>query len=108
MQATAGKVYEICGCSGAARVDFMMSPEGPVVLELNTLPGLAITGNLATMAKAAGLSYVEMTWAIVDSALRRPAAYRPLQQRHRSPVRRILIRGKETNSSYGPTWPAGT
>ncbi len=77
MRDTALRVFKICGCSGVGRVDFMISEDGPVVLELNTIPGLAPTGNLATMAAAAGISYERLTELILDSALNRPQGYRP-------------------------------
>ncbi|MEU2429987.1 D-alanine--D-alanine ligase [Streptomyces sp. NPDC007861] len=77
MQAVALKVFGICGCYGVGRVDFMMSPQGPVVLELNTIPGLALTGNLATMAAAGGVDYPRMIEAILAGGLARPAVYHP-------------------------------
>jgi D-alanine-D-alanine ligase len=77
MRATALSVFELCGCHGFGRVDFMLADTGPTVLELNTVPGLARTGNLATMALAAGIEYEAMIDIILTSALRRPAGYLP-------------------------------
>ncbi|WP_406199084.1 MULTISPECIES: ATP-grasp domain-containing protein [unclassified Streptomyces] len=77
MRSIALRVFELCGCYGVGRVDFMMSQDGPVVLELNTVPGMALTGNLATMANADGISYEGMIGAILSSGMKRPAVYHP-------------------------------
>ncbi|MGW7514211.1 D-alanine--D-alanine ligase family protein [Streptomyces sp. NPDC054796] len=67
------KVFRVCECRGVARVDFMMGKAGPVVLEVNTVPGLTHQGNLAAMAEAAGFGYQAMIEAILNSASDRPA-----------------------------------
>ncbi|WP_240805559.1 hypothetical protein [Streptomyces sp. A1547] len=55
----------------------MVTPAGrPVWLEINTLPGLSHSGNLATMAAAAGIGYdqlIRMILATADTA----EGYRP-------------------------------
>jgi len=43
----------------------------PVVLEVNTLPGMTETSLLPKAAAAAGLSYGELCQMMVDLALRR-------------------------------------
>lgn len=51
-------VYEALCCRGAARVDFRLPPQGgPVVLELNTIPGLTSTSLLPKSAKAVGMDF---------------------------------------------------
>lgn len=69
--------HDALGCSGYSRSDFIVDPEGrPVWLEINTLPGLSHTGNLATMAAAAGIDYdqlIRMILATADTTER----YRP-------------------------------
>jgi D-alanine-D-alanine ligase len=55
-----------------ARVDVMLKPTGePVVLEVNTLPGMTETSLLPKAAAAAGMSYVELCQRMIDLALRR-------------------------------------
>ncbi|MFD9565085.1 D-alanine--D-alanine ligase [Streptomyces sp. NPDC059994] len=73
IQDLAVKVFIACECRGVARVDFMMGPDGPVVLEVNTVPGLTHQGNLAAMAQAFGLDYQRMIDVILSSATGRPA-----------------------------------
>jgi D-alanine-D-alanine ligase len=55
-----------------ARVDVMVLPNGePVVLEVNTLPGMTQTSLLPKAAAAAGMSYPELCQRMVDLALQR-------------------------------------
>jgi D-alanine-D-alanine ligase len=59
------------------RVDVMIRPDGqPVVLEVNTLPGMTETSLLPKAAAAAGMSYAELCQRMIDLALRRAAADR--------------------------------
>ena len=49
------RTYEVLGCEGAARVDFRITPHGrPVVLEINTAPGMTETSLLPMAAAQAG------------------------------------------------------
>lgn len=55
-----------------ARVDVMVQPDGhPMVLEVNTLPGMTETSLLPKAAAAAGLGYEALCQKMVDLALRR-------------------------------------
>jgi D-alanine-D-alanine ligase len=66
------RTYQALGCSGAARVDFRITPKGkPFVLEINTVPGMTETSLLPMAAGKAGLSYDTLTERILQSALRR-------------------------------------
>ncbi|WP_327733403.1 D-alanine--D-alanine ligase [Streptomyces nojiriensis] len=66
---TALKVHRRIGAHGVSRVDFLICADGrSPVLEVNTVPGLSEHGNLATMAAAAGVSYVELIKRVLDTA----------------------------------------
>jgi D-alanine-D-alanine ligase len=55
-----------------ARVDVMVTAGGdPVVLEVNTLPGMTETSLLPKAAKAAGIGYAELCQEMVELALAR-------------------------------------
>jgi len=55
-----------------ARVDLMVRPNGdPVVLEVNTLPGMTELSLLPDAAAAAGLSYTQLCQRMIDLALNR-------------------------------------
>ncbi len=74
MAQTAKRVHQLVGAHGVSRVDFMVTPGGrAAVLEINTLPGLSEHGNLATMARAAGISYPDLMVHILRSAFTKPA-----------------------------------
>ena len=68
------RTYEVLGCEGAARVDFRITPRGrPVVLEINTVPGMTETSLLPMAAARAEIDYDELTERILESALVRAA-----------------------------------
>jgi D-alanine-D-alanine ligase len=63
------RVHRLVGAHGVSRVDFLLSPSGRTpVLEINTVPGLSELGNLATMGRAAGISYEELIGRVLDTA----------------------------------------
>jgi D-alanine-D-alanine ligase len=64
--------FRAIGGRDYARVDVMVRACGePVVLEVNTLPGMTETSLLPKAAAAAGMSYEELCQRMVDLALRR-------------------------------------
>ena len=64
------RVYEVLGCKGFSRVDFILREGGePVVLEINTIPGLTPMSLLPKAAEAAGISYAQLVDQIVQLAL---------------------------------------
>lgn len=64
--------FKAVGGRDYARVDVMVRATGePVVLEVNTLPGMTETSLLPKAAAATGLSYAQLCQRMVDLALRR-------------------------------------
>ena len=64
--------FRAVGGRDYARVDVMVRADGsPVVLEVNTLPGMTETSLLPKAAAAAGLSYEELCQRMIDLALAR-------------------------------------
>ena len=66
--------YRALGCSGFARVDLILGPGGPQVLEANAIPGLTDTSLLPQAAEAAGMSFEQLVERILDLALDPAAA----------------------------------
>jgi len=57
------------GCSGAVRVDMLVTPgENEYVLEVNTLPGMTPTSLLPKIAAAAGYGFADLCEAILAGA----------------------------------------
>ena len=72
IQAAGLGAFQAIGGRDYGRVDVMVRANGePVVLEVNTLPGMTETSLLPKAAAAAGLSYAELCQRMVDLALRR-------------------------------------
>lgn len=62
------KAFEITGCSGVSRVDFLIVDDIPYVLEINTSPGMTETSDLPAQAAAMGVDYDNLVLAILNSA----------------------------------------
>jgi D-alanine-D-alanine ligase len=72
IQDAAFAAFAAIGGRDYARVDVMVRPDGsPVVLEVNTLPGMTETSLFPKAAAAAGLSYADLCQRMVDLALAR-------------------------------------
>ena len=70
VQNLATKVYKAVGCRGFGRVDFILKDNKlPIILEINTIPGLTQMSLLPKAAKAAGKTYGELLDIIVNNAL---------------------------------------
>lgn len=64
--------FKAIGGRDYARVDLIVRPSGePVILEVNTLPGMTETSSLPKAAKVAGISYEALCQRMVEMALRR-------------------------------------
>jgi D-alanine-D-alanine ligase len=66
--------YRALGCSGFARIDLILSADGPQVLEANAIPGLTDTSLLPQAAEVAGLSFEQLVERILDLAMPTPKA----------------------------------
>lgn len=72
IQEAALGAFRAVGGRDYARVDVMVTPEGtPMVLEVNTLPGMTETSLLPKAAAAAGIPFRELCCRMVELALRR-------------------------------------
>jgi D-alanine-D-alanine ligase len=78
IQAAALGAFQAIGGRDYARVDVMVRANGePVVLEVNTLPGMTETSLMPKAAAAVGMDYAELCQRIVDLALSRQLAGKP-------------------------------
>lgn len=62
-------IYDALGCAGVARVDFFWTQDGPVLNEVNTMPGFTEQSQVPKMFAAAGLTYSALLDLLVRDAL---------------------------------------
>jgi len=68
-QDLAALAHTTLGCEGCSRSDFIVTSAGPVMLELNTIPGMTETSLLPQGAAAAGIDFPGLVERLVRSAL---------------------------------------
>lgn len=74
LRALALQAFHLVGASGWGRVDFMVENFGraggkPWLLELNTVPGMTSHSLVPMGAKAIGMSFDELCWAILETSM---------------------------------------
>ena len=68
-QSLAVRAHRALSCRGYSRTDMILGPKGPVVLEVNTLPGMTMNSLLPKAAASAGIPFGELLHRIVLLAL---------------------------------------
>jgi len=63
--------FEVAQCAGHSRIDFFLTAEGPVLNEINTLPGFTPISMYPRLWEASGLGYTELITELVELALER-------------------------------------
>jgi D-alanine-D-alanine ligase len=72
VQELAVEVFRLAGCSGLARCDFFVEPDGTVLVnEINTMPGFTDMSVYAKLFEAGGLPYAELCDRLVALAIER-------------------------------------
>ena len=65
------EAFDELGCSGWGRVDFMAGEDGlPLVLEVNTVPGMTSHSLVPMAAKREGFDFAELCWRILETSFR--------------------------------------
>lgn len=67
---TSLKTYEVLGCRGLARVDYILKGTTPYVLEINTLPGFTNISMYPKLWRASGMHYPELIDVLIQNALK--------------------------------------
>ncbi|GAA1161417.1 D-alanine--D-alanine ligase [Nocardioides aquiterrae] len=70
LEDAARAVYDALGCCGVARIDFFLTEDGPVLNEVNTVPGMTEHSQVPRMFAAAGWSYPDLLDELVRGAHR--------------------------------------
>lgn len=63
------KVFKLINGRGMARVDFIVNGERPLILEINTIPGMTPNSLLPKEAKSAGISYSQLLDKMIELGL---------------------------------------
>jgi len=70
IQRLALRGFEVLGCRGWGRVDFLLDGSGkPYLLEVNTAPGMTDHSLVPMAARAAGINFDELVWRILAGTL---------------------------------------
>ncbi|MFC1408643.1 D-alanine--D-alanine ligase family protein [Streptacidiphilus sp. N1-12] len=62
-------LFSALGCRSVARFDFFLTAEGPVLNEVNTMPGMTAQSQVPKMFESVGLSYPALLDELLRSAL---------------------------------------
>ena len=80
VRALAVQAFTASGCTGLARADFFVEPDGRVLVnELNTMPGFTATSVYGSLFAASGIPYPELLDRLVGLALQRYESERALE-----------------------------
>ena len=70
------RAFDALDCQGLARVDFFLTDDGPVVNEINTMPGFTTISMYPRMWGASGVDYPTLVGTMVETALARGTGLR--------------------------------
>jgi D-alanine-D-alanine ligase len=70
------RAFKAIDCQGLARVDFFLTDDGPVINEINTMPGFTTISMYPRMWAASGVDYPTLLATMVDTALARGVGLR--------------------------------
>ena len=59
----------VAQCNGLARIDFFLTDDGPVLNEINTMPGFTPISMYPQMWQHSGLAYADLITELIDLAL---------------------------------------
>lgn len=70
-QELACRAHRALGCSGFSRSDFIVTADGPVILETNTIPGMTDTSLFPDEVLHAGMEFSDVCARLVEMAIER-------------------------------------
>lgn len=71
IQLLTARIYDLIGCKGIIRVDYIIIGDEPFLLEVNTTPGMTTTSFIPQQVKAAGLEIREVLTEIIENEFNR-------------------------------------
>ncbi|MGV0643185.1 D-alanine--D-alanine ligase family protein [Mycolicibacterium sp. XJ879] len=76
LRSLAIRTFHAIDCQGLARVDFFLTDDGPVVNEINTMPGFTTISMYPRMWAASGVDYPTLLATMVETAVARGTGLR--------------------------------
>src|SRR6201996_2623067 len=70
------RAFKAIDCQGLARVDFFLTENGPIINEINTMPGFTTISMYPRMWAASGVDYPSLLATMVETALARGVGLR--------------------------------
>jgi len=75
LQQAAMDAFRATGAQGWGRADFMMAEDGvPLLLEINTVPGMTDHSLVPMAARAVGIDFDELVWRVLETSFARERA----------------------------------
>lgn len=69
------RAFEVSQCATLARIDFFLTENGPVLNEINTLPGFTPISMYPRLWEESGVGYTELITELIELALAKQPAY---------------------------------
>jgi len=66
IQELSSEIYDILGCKGIVRVDFIVTADGPQFLEINTIPGMTPESIIPRQAEVFGISLTDLYSMVIE------------------------------------------
>ncbi len=66
IQELSAEIYDILGCKGIVRVDFIVTEDGPQFLEINTIPGMTPESIIPRQAAVFGISQTDLYSMVIE------------------------------------------
>jgi len=70
------RAFQAIDCQGLARVDFFLTDDGPIINEINTMPGFTTISMFPRMWAASGVDYPTLLATMVETARQRGTGLR--------------------------------
>jgi D-alanine-D-alanine ligase len=70
------RAFKAIDCQGLARVDFFLTDDGPIINEVNTMPGFTTISMYPRMWAASGVDYSTLVTTMVETAIARGTGLR--------------------------------
>lgn len=66
IQELSSEIYDLLGCKGIVRVDFIVTKDGPQFLEINTVPGMTKESIIPRQAQVSGIQLTELYSMVLE------------------------------------------